>query len=325
MNQPNVTVTPPVDLQPGDTGEPRVAVILVNYNGAALTQECVASLRASDFKNLKIVVVDNGSRPADQALLNRMATGLSQVVVLPLGVNAGFARGNNAGMEWAVREFQAEYLWVLNNDTEVRPDAIRLMVQAFAMHRLDRANTILSSIITYADHDGVWCNGLRDLRWANFPRAVDKGIPAGQIARPGLVLQRAQYCVGCSMFFSRELLARHGMMSEDFFMYYEDLDFSRGRENLHLQQPLVRHKVSASAGNKGSARFTPFQAFLFAKNGIHYYFRKKKIPWYEKLIYLGFTNWVFVVLYVRDWRTFRAHCGGLWEGLTKPGKPFQPT
>jgi GT2 family glycosyltransferase len=302
---------------------PRVGIVLINRNGYSLTEACVRSLLETRYPNLLIVVVDNGSHQGDLDNLKQLAQREKAVVVHPLGYNAGFTKANNAGMELALRD-RADYLWILNNDTEVRPDAIDLSVRAFQEHRLDPRNTLVSSIITYADNDNVWCNGLRDLAWVNFPRGVDKGLPAGQVARPGLVLKRAEYCVGCSMFFSHEFVREHGLMNEEFFIYYDDLDYSLGRNNVHIQQPLVKHKVSSTSGFKGSARFTPFQSFLFAKNGIHYYFRKKKIPLYQKFIYLVFTNWVFVLLYVRDWPALKAHCAGLWEGLTRPDKRYQP-
>jgi glycosyltransferase involved in cell wall biosynthesis len=303
---------------------PKVAVVLINRNGYILTEECVRSLVATRYPNLLIVVVDNGSQPGDLEQLVQLSEREKAVLLHPMGYNAGFTKANNAGTELALREHNADYIWILNNDTEVREDAINLSIQAFKEHKLDPRHTIVSSIITYADNGKIWCNGLRDMTLFNFPRAVDKGLPAAQVARPGLVLKYAQYSVGCSMFFARDFVQEHGLMSDEFFIYYDDLDYSLGRNNAHIQQPLVKHKVSSTAGFKGSARFTPFQSFLFAKNGIHYYFRKKKIPVHEKFIYLVFTNWVFVLLYVRDWPTFKAHCSGLWEGLTQPGKPYQP-
>jgi hypothetical protein len=174
---------------------------------------------------------------------------------------------------------------------------------------------LLSSIIVYADSDKIWCNGLRDMKWVNFPRSVDKLKRSGDVAQPGLVLKRAEYSVGCSMFFAREFVGRHGKMDEAYFIYFDDLDYSLGRNNLFIQQPLVVHKVSSTSGFKGSGRYTPFQAHLYAKNGIQYYFCRKQIPWYEKVIYLGFTAWVFVLLYVRDLRALFAYFRGLKEGL----------
>jgi len=299
---------------------PKVAVVLINRNGYALTEACVQSLLATGYSNQLIIIVDNGSQPKDLDQLTALARRESAVVVAPLGYNAGFTKANNEGIRLGLAQ-NADFLWVLNNDTEVRADAFTLSLQAFAEHLLDRQRTIVSSIITYADNDNIWCNGLRDMAWFNFPRSVDKGRPAAEVARPGVVLQAAPYSVGCSMFFAREFVAAHGLMDEDFFIYYDDLDYSLGCHNVFIQQPLVRHKVSSTSGNKGSARFTAFQAYLFAKNGIHYYFRRKKISFVEKIIYLGFTNWVFVLLYVRDFGTLRAHLRGLWAGLTGQKTP----
>lgn len=300
---------------------PKVAVILINRDGYALTEACVRSLVETRYPNLLIVITDNGSKPADLEKLAELAKREKTVVVHPLGYNAGFTKANNAGIELALKQHQAEYLWVLNNDTEVRQDAIELSLRAFSECKLDPRETLVSSIITYADNDNIWCNGLRDLPLANFPKSVDKGLPAAQVAQPGIVLKKAEYSVGCSMFFSRQFVEAHGMMNEEFFIYYDDLDYSLRCNNVFIQQPLVKHKVSSTAGIKGSTRYTPFQSFLFAKNGIHFYFRKKQIPVYEKLIYLSFTTWVFVLLYVRDWPTMKAHLKGLSEGLRGTPQP----
>jgi hypothetical protein len=302
----------------------KVAVILINRNGFNLTEACVKSLLDTGFPNLLIIITDNGSNQADLDQLADLARREKSVVVHPLGHNAGFTKANNAGIRLALEQ-KADFLWILNNDTEVRKDAIGLSLRAFSDHTLDVNNTLLSSIITYADNDNIWCNGLRDLPYFNFPKSVDKMKPAMQLAQPGLVLKSAEYGVGCSMFLAKEFVETHGLMNEDYFIYYDDLDYSLGRNNVYIQQPLVKHKVSSTSGFKGSGRFTPFQAFLFAKNGVHFYFRRKKIPCHEKIIYLGFTTWVFVLLYIRDFAALIAHFKGLWAGLTHAQqKPLVP-
>lgn len=293
---------------------PKVAVILINRNGFDLTEACVRSLLNTEYPNLLIIVTDNGSNQSDLDQLDGLARRQKSVLIHPLGYNAGFTKANNAGIKVALDQ-GADFLWILNNDTEVRPDAIKLSLQAFSEHALDVNHTLVSSIITYADNDRIWCNGLRDLPLFNFPKSVDKNKPAMQVAQPGVVLKPAQYTVGCSMFLAREFVKTHGLTNEEYFIYYDDLDYSLGRNNVFIQQPLVKHKISSTSGFKGSARFTSFQSFLFAKNGIQFYFGKKKIPWYEKVVYLGFTNWVFVLLYVRDFPTLLAHLKGLREGL----------
>lgn len=299
---------------------PKVAVVLINRDGYALTEACVRSLVRTSYPNLLIIIIDNGSKQEDLDKLQALADTRKCLLLHPLGYNAGFTKANNAGLRLGLAQ-GAEFFWVLNNDTEVREDAIALSVRAFAEQRLNPATTVLSSIITYADGHIIWCNGMQDLPLVNFPKSLDKLKPAAAVAQPGLVLKRAQYGVGCSMFLAKAFLDAHGLMNEDYFIYYDDLDYTLGCDNLYLQQPLVRHKVSSTSGFKGSGRYTPFQAFLYAKNSILFYFRKKKIPWLQKLIFLSFTAWVFVLLYVRDLPALKAYLKGLREGLAGGPKP----
>jgi GT2 family glycosyltransferase len=292
----------------------KVAVILINRNGFGLTEACVKSLVETGYPNLVIIIVDNGSNQTEIEKLTNLEKEYPNIILHPMGYNAGFTKANNAGIKMAL-DRTADYIWILNNDTEVRKDAIDLLVRAFDEHKLDKRNTILSSIITFADGKRIWCNGLNDLPIVNFPKSVHKNKPVDKVARDGLVLKPASYSVGCSMFFAREFVEQHGLMNEEYFIYFDDLDYSLGCNNLFIQQPLVIHKVSATSGFKGSERYTPFQAYLFAKNGIHFYFRRKNIPWYEKIVYLGFTVWVFFLRYIRDLRAAKAFLQGILDGL----------
>jgi len=149
---------------------PKVAVILINRNGFDLTEACVKSLLETQYPNLLIVIADNGSNQGDLDRLAGLALREKCVVVHPLGHNAGFTKANNAGIRVA-QEHRADYFWILNNDTEVRKDAIDLSLRAFSECGLDASHTLVSSIITYSDNDNIWCNGLRDLKGSTFQKA----------------------------------------------------------------------------------------------------------------------------------------------------------
>ena len=109
--------------------------------------------------------------------------------------------------EWklALEQHRAEYLWILNNDTEVRPDAIELSLRAFSEGNVDPRDTIVSSIITYADSDKDLVQRAARSGVGEFPQSVDKGRLAAEVAQPGLVLTKAGYSIGCSMFVSGSL------------------------------------------------------------------------------------------------------------------------
>ena len=96
---------------------PKISVIVVNYNGKDVTVDCLKALDTQSFKDFEIIVVDNGSFDASlQEILKFTETTplVHPLKIVSLGSNAGFAGGNLAGL----RHAEAEYIALLNNDTE---------------------------------------------------------------------------------------------------------------------------------------------------------------------------------------------------------------
>lgn len=105
---------------------PLVYIVILNWNGWQDTLACVTSCCALTWPEYRLLVVDNGSTDGSEAILrDRLATG----EVLQSGGNLGFAGGNNVGIRHALAA-GAEYVWLLNNDTEVAPDALSELVAA---------------------------------------------------------------------------------------------------------------------------------------------------------------------------------------------------
>ncbi|MDP3941935.1 MAG: glycosyltransferase family 2 protein [bacterium] len=299
---------------------PKISVILINYNNTPLTLACVTSLEANHYPNLKIHIVDNGSSLTHQQQLRSIKRRFHGLIkIASLGYNAGFTKANNVGMKQTLKE-NTDYLWILNNDTEVAKNAISTFLKTFTQFNLDRENSIASSIITMYGTGKIWCNGMYDLPMFNFPKSRHKQREAASISKTALHIDRVEYSVGCSMFFHKDFVKKHGMMDERYFIYYDDMDFSYKKKNYFIQKPLVYHKVSATSGIMGSDIFTPFQAYLHGKNAILFYFYKKRIPFYEKLIFLGLTVWVIIAMYVRSWNSLAAYCKGIRDGLVSKNK-----
>src|ERR1700687_3585794 len=103
-------------------GNGRIGVVLVNYRGWQDTLECIASLQAIEYgQGLDVIVVDNGSGDESR---ERIRTGFPDVHLMEMDRNLGFAGGCNVGMR-AARERGNEFIWLLNNDTVVDPQAAR--------------------------------------------------------------------------------------------------------------------------------------------------------------------------------------------------------
>lgn len=92
--------------------------VILHYRAIAATRTCVERIRALEGGG-HIVIVDNASPDGTGRLLAEEYAGEAQVTVLLNEENAGFAKGNNLGIEWAVRNLSADFVVALNNDVEI--------------------------------------------------------------------------------------------------------------------------------------------------------------------------------------------------------------
>jgi len=125
------------------TGE-KVFAIVVTYNGAEWIEACVSSLSLSDVQ-IEIIVVDNASTDATVQIVKRCA--VSTVIQMP--DNVGFGRANNIGIAKAINR-GAQHLFLLNQDSTVLPNTIRVLLEASALHI---EFGILSPLHNYSDHE----------------------------------------------------------------------------------------------------------------------------------------------------------------------------
>jgi len=291
----------------------RVGIILVNYNGFEFTKNCVLSLEKLTHKIFTIYIVDNGSTKQEQDRLRRFVAARTNITLLVITKNCGLSKANNAGLKAALADKQ-DFLWLLNNDTLVRSDAVTVMLTQFSDHHLSTTDALITSTITFSDEKTVWSNGMYDVPLLNFPRSKDKKKSALLLAQENVVL-RSQYASSCSLMVHRDFCEAHGLTPDEYFIYYDDLDWSSRGEVYVVQQPLITHLVSATGGHTGQERFTPFQAYWNGRNAILFYFKRKRIPVHEKCVFLGVTIWIMMALYVRDTKTLMAYFKGLGDGL----------
>ena len=106
-----------------------VAIILVNYNGYRDTVNCVHSILLSEYKNYKIIVVDNASTNNEELKKDKFLN--ENTDLLFLDKNIGFSGGNNRGIEYAQKLYDPAYYLLLNNDTEIQDKALGELVETF--------------------------------------------------------------------------------------------------------------------------------------------------------------------------------------------------
>jgi hypothetical protein len=228
---------------------PLVYIILVNYNGYKDTIECVNSLKKISYKNYKIVVVDNASSDNSVEILMEE---LSNCMIIESKKNIGFAGGNNLGIKYALNH-NADYIMLLNNDTIVESQFLNDMINSFNVN--NKIGIVGCKIMYYPEKNIIWYGG-GYIDWFKFigvhygMRQIDKGQSNNK--------KEIDFITGCCMLVKREVFEKIGLLSEDYFMYFEDVDFCVKVKNAgfviwYNSEAVIYHKVGLSSGGEESS------------------------------------------------------------------------
>lgn len=223
-------------------------IILVNWNGWRDTAACVESCAHLTGAAYRLLVVDNHSSDDSVAQLRERFPHLRIEVTAE---NLGFAGGNNVGIELALAE-GADFVWLLNNDTTVAPDSLSELLRAAAEH--PGAGMFGSKVLYHARPDTIWfAGGFLDPKRAGYPRHVGADqVDDGRFDEPAT----ADFLTGCSLLVRRQVIDQIGPVAEEFFMYWEDVEWcaraqAAGWECRYVPASRVWHKVASSIRGAG--------------------------------------------------------------------------
>lgn len=225
------------------TDTPSVVTVVLNWNGLHDTRECLQSLRAADYPNNRVLVVDNGSRNDEASALEKEFGSFVELLRLP--ENKGFAGGANAGMKRAL-ELGADYVLLLNNDVIVDPSFLsRMIEQAKELPRLAAA---CPKTYFYNDPRRIYSTGGKVSLWRAVATQVGRGqTDTGQFDRRAV----RDYADGVCMLIPAAALRKVGLLDEQYFAYWEETDWCvRAREaglrSYYIPQARIWHKAERS-------------------------------------------------------------------------------
>lgn len=216
--------------------EENVAIIIVNYNGIKDTIECIKSVQKSTIKT-DIFVVDNDSKGNEA---KEIANFFKNVFVIESGYNGGFAAGNNIGIKEALKR-DYEYIVLLNNDTIVDGNAIEYLVKN------TKTNEVAVPCIYYYNTERIsYAGGVISRYKGSVKTYVKKECK-----------KKSNFVTGCCFSINKHTLKKVGLMREDFFMYYEDTDYSlrllKNKVKInYVKEANIWHKEGASSGGEKS-------------------------------------------------------------------------
>lgn len=247
----------------------KVFVILLNWNNWHETRECLESLKEINYSNVEVLIVDNGSSEETRNEVKRFVTdGLGfKIKILWNSTNLGFAGGNNVGIKYAL-EHGADYILLLNNDTVVAPDFLTELVK---VAESDSSFGILGArIYKYGTDELVFDGGkisrcMTTGEHAKYPyfAKASQGTQILNIKYPII-----DYITGAAFLIKRQVIERIGLMREEYFLYYEDVDWCiraryAGYKCVLVPTSKVWHKVSAT-NKEGS----PSYIYYHTRNGL---------------------------------------------------------
>lgn len=270
----------------------KVFIVLVNWNGRDDTIECLYSLESLKYSNFSIIIVDNGSTDDSIKEIKKRFNGIT---LLENKKNEGFAAGNNRGIKYAL-EREADYVWLLNNDTVVDENALTAL-----LNRVQNNPEIgmCGSKLIYYNKRNVFqlLAGGRYNKWLGITQNIGQNKPIHYSFDRKNVERQLQFIAGASLLVSRPFIEEIGLLCEDYFLYFEEIDWSKraeGKFNLGFAaESIVYHKEGASTGGHQLRQDEKSKTADYYQLKNRLKFSYKYFPFYLPLVYLTVIYAIF--------------------------------
>jgi GT2 family glycosyltransferase len=246
-------------------GCPKIAIVILNWNGLLDTLECLGSIQKIVYPNYTVVVIDNGSKGNDVEIIRRNFG--NSVCVIENEKNLGFAGGCNVGIRWALSS-GAKYVLLLNNDTVVDPNFLMELVN---VSQIDMQTGIVGPKIYYYEQPNrIYSAGGRVNFWTGkAPNIGIREIDDGRFDN----IEEVDYVTGAALLIKEETIEKIGLLSEIYFAYYEETEWclkarKAGFKVVYVPKARIWHKshdTKTSSANALSVYYMTRNRFLFMK------------------------------------------------------------
>jgi GT2 family glycosyltransferase len=285
--------------------QPLVSIVTLNWNNAKVTCEFLSSIQDQNtYRNIEVIVVDNASNDDPSKVFLSI---YPQVKFVKNDKNLGFSGGNNTGIKVA----SGEYFFIVNNDTEFTPGLIESLIDVF--QKKPDAGIICPKFHYYFNKGTIEYAGYKPV---NIFTGRNGMIGRGEQDKGQYdLIKKTNYAHGGAMMVSKKAIEEVGLMPEQFFLYYEELDwsvkFKRKGYNIYFQpEALIYHKESMTTGKS-----SPLKTFYLTRNRI--LFMRRNTP------LLGFSIFLlYFILFTIPKNSFqfllqreKKHLISFWKGI----------
>ena len=307
---------------------PKICIILLNFNNWKDSVECLGSLLETDYPNFDIVLVDNNSTDYSVENIERWLKSIvdeepfysnpqfnctkktiysiinecefynnklnndSFITIIKANSNNGYAAGNNIGIRYAINNLPFDYIWILNNDTVVERDCLSKVIDYSS--KLDNdVGMIGTTVKFYYSPTILQSLGCTYNPFLGFSTQLGLNRKESTISKYRKDTNIIDYISGCSIIVTNKFIKSVGLLSEDYFLYFEEIDWaSRGKKfGFRIDfcyDSVIYHKDGASTKvNKHSLLSSPFSDYHFSKSKIK--FTKKFYKFFLPYVYFSFV------------------------------------
>jgi GT2 family glycosyltransferase len=185
-------------------------------------------------------------------------TNSSFITLINAEENQGFGAGNNIGIRLALKDPSCSYIWTLNNDTIVGKESLDNLTLALKRWQNAQQNIgyLTHKILCYDKKNTIQSAGGKYFKWSAYEQSIGAGQQDCGQYDSDLVNEEISYTKGASVFFERKTLEKLNGWTEDYFLYFEEMDLNARARKLgiafgYCYDILVFHKEGASVGNDG--------------------------------------------------------------------------
>jgi len=254
--------------------EKLVSILLVNFNNNHFTIDCLKSLMKLNYQNFEVIITDNGSTQSNYLKLKKeikQFTSKLNIKLIRSNIKLYFAGGTNK----AIKESNGEYICLLNNDTEVEPNFLEIIINY--MEKNEEIGMLCPKIVYFTKPNYLWYAGA----YLN-PRSIYFSYHIGMGQKDNEQydqIKETSYVAGTALFTKREVIEKIGLLDEIFFMYTEEVDWNYrakqiGYKLIYFPETVVYHKVNPiTKETRLGYRENPFQVYLYTRNKIIFTFK----------------------------------------------------
>ena len=294
--------------------EPKIAIIIINWNTYQLTFNCLKSLEACTYKNKIIFFVDNGSKDGSG---DKIALEFPDINYIQNEINEGFTGANNIALKVILKQ-NFDYVLLLNNDTEVKPNFLTHLEASMNFDENLAATQPL--ILDFPNKNTIWNAGGSFNSFFGLSKTRFKGM----IYKPKLKIDTStEWISGCCILVKIAVIHEVGLLDNRFFAYFEDVDWSIRMTNLGYKlgvvpKSIIYHHSSGSSKKNNTSNegnLSPYAHYLNVRN--HIYLIKKHTFFFNSigsLIYKIFKITSYSIYFILRFRFGKFKM--VWRGVS---------